>query len=59
MVHLIRLGFPVRSDLLLINQSKEKKSNFENLAAQKILGLSSEQGDSKSARSEAILSTTG
>lgn len=41
MVHLIGLGFPVKSELLLINQSNEK-SDFENLAVQKILGLSSE-----------------
>lgn len=44
-VHLIGLGFPVKSELVLINQSNEK-SDFENLAVQKILGLSSEQGGS-------------
>lgn len=42
-VHLIGLGFPVKSELVLINQSNEK-SDFENLAVQKILGLSSEHG---------------
>lgn len=37
-VHLIGLGFPVKSELLLINQSNEK-SNFENLAVQKNSGI--------------------